>query len=87
MVEDVNTTALFFECGSMEMGHIERILPEFQNTEIPVVCEPSAESFSEVLKISHKNDRSMAHNEPDLKNNHNSNMPTFFNQGLVYALP
>ena len=66
MVKDITTRALFVGCGNMARSHVRRILPEFKNTEISVVCDPSEESFLEMSKIFEENGRPIPHNEPDL---------------------
>jgi len=66
MLKDIKIRTLFVGCGGMARNHLRIILSEFQNTEIPVVCEPSVESFSETCKIFEENGRTIPHNEPEL---------------------
>ena len=66
MTKDIEIRALFVGCGGMARNHLNIILPEFTNTQIPVVCEPSDESFYETCKIFEQNGRTIPHNEPDL---------------------
>ena len=67
MTKDIETRALFVGCGGMARNHLRIILSEFTNTHIPVVCEPSDESFIETCKIFEENGRPFPHNEPDLE--------------------
>ena len=61
------TKVLIVGCGAMAREHIKRILPNFKNTVIPIICEPSNEAYLETIKIFKKNNRPEPINEPDLK--------------------
>ena len=56
----------FIGCGGMAQGHIRRILAGFPQTEVPVVCEPSAVAYQQVIDIFTEADREPPANEPDL---------------------
>lgn len=53
-------------CGRAGRDRIGRILPEFRNTHIPFVCEPSSEAYSETAEIFRANHRPVPRNVPDL---------------------
>ena len=61
------TKVLIVGCGAMAREHIKRILPNFKNTVIPIICEPSNEAYLETIKIFKENNRPEPINEPDLK--------------------
>ena len=52
--------------GSMARYHLLNILNERNNTEIPVVCEPSAEQYEATAELFGDAGRAVPDNEPDL---------------------
>ncbi|UCH27157.1 MAG: Gfo/Idh/MocA family oxidoreductase [Trueperaceae bacterium] len=53
-------------CGRMAQGHVAQILRHQPTTPIPVVCEPSAQAFAEMLRIFSDAGAPPPVNEPDL---------------------
>ena len=64
---DPEIKAAIIGCGGWGRNHIRRMLSEFHNTDIAVVCEPSPESYAETAKLFKENDRAVPPNEPDLE--------------------
>lgn len=54
-------------CGQMARSHVKRILSQFDNTCIPVVCEPSPEAYAETSELFRSNNRTPPANEPHLE--------------------
>ncbi len=53
-------------CGSMARHHLRIILKEFEETQIPVVCEPSPVAFQQTAELFVEAGRPVPENEPDL---------------------
>ena len=64
---DPEIKAAIVGCGKWGRNHIGRILSEFGNTHIAVVCEPSSEAYSETAKLFEANGRALPPNVPDLE--------------------
>lgn len=62
--EDVSLVVI--GCGSMARHHLRIILNEFEDTLIPVVCEPSSASFEQMAELFLESGRAVPENEPDL---------------------
>ena len=54
-------------CGSMAQHHLRSILGEFDNTIVPVVCEPSAEAYQSTAELFIQAEREVPRNEPNLE--------------------
>lgn len=66
MDRDPTIRAAIVGCGRAGQSHIRRILSEFRNTHIVVVCEPSSEAYSEAAELFKANHRALPPNVPDL---------------------
>jgi predicted dehydrogenase len=56
----------FIGCGGMARHHIRRILMGFEDTYIPVVCEPSGIAYAAMAQIFEEAGREPPSNEPNL---------------------
>ncbi len=63
--EEVTHLALI-GCGKMARHHVKVILPNFPDTLIPVVCEPSSQAYEEMAALFEELGREAPPNQPDL---------------------
>ena len=63
---DPPTRAAVIGCGNMARGTVRGILSRFQNTTIGVVCEPSMESYRQMVDVFQAAGREAPANVPDL---------------------
>ncbi len=61
------TKTTFIGTGGMARHHLQTILANFPDTDIPVVAEPSDEAFKEAVKIFEDNGRPIPVNQPNLQ--------------------
>ena len=53
-------------CGDMARHHLRVMLSQFDDTLVPVICEPSAEQFEATAQLFVDAGRDVPYNEPDL---------------------
>ena len=53
-------------CGGMARHHMPRILKQLDTTDIPIVCEPSAEAYQAMCEVFEVAGVEPPPNEPDL---------------------
>jgi predicted dehydrogenase len=63
----MSTQVAFIGCGSMARHHLRQILTHFDNTSVPVVCEPSPKEYAATAELFTSLNRPAPRNEPDLE--------------------
>lgn len=58
--------AALIGCGKMTRHHLQKILPQFANTCFPVVCEPSASAYEQLVELFEQSGLKAPPNEPEL---------------------
>ena len=62
-----HTRLTMIGCGSMAQHHLRSILDDFDNTIVPVVCEPSTEAYQATAELFIQAEREVPKNEPNLE--------------------
>ena len=66
MNQNQNITTTVISRGGMARHHVRSILPNFDNTFFPILCESSEVMYEEMVKVFTTAGRKAPPNEPDL---------------------